>query len=101
MSSLRLLQGANRLAQPHMHSVACSVNVGLQSGYRGLSDASTATINQLLDLHDIVLERTPAAQQEAADASSKSAGQKRKRGADTDDSATGVRRKQCLCLAAI
>ncbi len=81
-----VLQAANRLAQPHMHPVACSVNPGLRSGYRGLSDASTATLDQLLDLHDALLERTPAAEQSAADGSSKSAGQKRKRDAHSDDS---------------
>ena len=84
-----VLQAANRLAQPHMHPVACSVNPALRSGYRGLSDASTATLDQLLDLHDALLERTPAAQQPAADTSSKSAGQKRKRDAQSDDSTAG------------
>ena len=90
------LQAANRLAQPHMHPVACSVNPGLRSGYRGLSDASTATLGQLLDLHDSLLERTPAGQHAAPDTDSQSAGQKRKRGPDTDDSVAGGSHMQYL-----
>ena len=86
-----VVQAANRLAQPHMHPVACSINPGLHSGYRGLSDASMATLDQLLDLHEALLERTPAAQQSAADAGSKSPGQKRKRGTHSDDSIAGDR----------
>lgn len=81
------VQAANRLAQPHMHPVACSINSGLQSGYRGLSDASTATIDQLLDLHDALLERTSGVQRSAEDG--KSAGQKRKRDAHGDSSTAG------------
>ena len=66
---MAVMQGANRLAQPHMHPVACSINPGLQSGFRGLSDGSAATVNQLLELHDSFLDRSPVALQGGAKAS--------------------------------
>lgn len=83
------LQAANRLAQPHMHAAACSIRPELRSGYCGLADASAATIDQLLDLHDALLERTPAAQLDNEDAGNKGAGHKRKSSAHSDDSIAG------------
>ena len=83
------MQAANRLAQPHMHAAACSVWPELHSGYCGLADASAATLDQLLELHDALLERTPAAQLGSGDAGSKGAGHKRKRGTHSDDSIAG------------
>ena len=82
------MQGANRLAQPHMHPVACSINPGLQSGFRGLSDGSAATLDQLLDLHNSFLDHIPAALQGGAEAS-KTPGKKRKAGAPMDDTIAG------------
>ena len=83
------MQATNRLAQPHMQAAACSVRPELRSGYRGLADASAVTIDQLLDLHDALLERTPAAQLGNGDAGNKDAGHKRKKGAHSDDSVAG------------
>ena len=82
------MQGANRLAQPHMHPVACSINPGLQSGFRGLSDGSAATLDQLLDLHTSFLDRIPAALQGGPEANS-TPGKKRKAGTHTDDTIAG------------
>ena len=86
------MQGANRLAQPHMHPVACSINPGLQSGFRGLADGSAATLDQLLDLHDSFLDRIPAALQGGAKASD-IPGKKRKGGTHMDSTIAG--RKGC------
>ena len=72
-----------------MHAEACSVRPELRSGYRGLADASAATIDQLLDLHDALLERTPAAQLGSGDVGNKGIGHKRKRGTHSDDSIAG------------
>ncbi len=72
-----------------MHAAACSVRPELRSGYSGLADASAATIDQLLDLHDALLERTPAAQLDSPDPGSKGAVHKRRKGAQSDDTVAG------------
>ena len=86
------MQGANRLAQPHMHPVACSINPGLQSGFRGLSDGSAATLDQLLDLHNSFLARNPVALQGGAKASD-APEKKRKGSMHMDDTIAG--RREC------
>lgn len=92
------LQASNRMLRPHMHAAASAIAPELRSGMHGLADGAAATLDSLLDLHDVLLERVPdraaaAATEAATDAAAaKSNGKKRGRNAsDKDESLSGER----------
>jgi hypothetical protein len=68
-----------------MHAAACAASPELRGGFRGLSDAAAATLEQLLDLQEALLDRIPACAPEPGHAEEAAPGSKRGRGDSVAD----------------